>query len=156
MEEEFRPALREVVLAYGLASVLLWGLLSAAASLLPVPGFAVAPIEALTTFLAVAFFIFRVAPALVLHVENRYYVGDGVLRIRRRRGFGPVTILLQNVTDVVVYVPLLMRPFGVGTVEVFTVDCRARPLFNLKDPRAFAEKIRPSQAGEPVFRPSVG
>ncbi|MDG7016446.1 MAG: hypothetical protein JRM82_03620, partial [Nitrososphaerota archaeon] len=129
MEEEFRPALREVVLAYAWASVLLWLLVSWVVSLLPVPGFVVSPVEELAGLLAAIFFVFRVSAGIELHVEERYSVGEGVLRIRRNRGFGPVTVLLQNVDAVRVETPLLLRPFGVGTVWVYTIDCRARPLY---------------------------
>ena len=156
MEEEFRPAIREPAAAYGLASVLLWILVSAAVSLLPVPGFVVLPVEALAGFLAAVFFIYRVGDALELYADERYYVGEGVLRIRRNRAFNPVTVLLQNVAEASVETSLISRPFGFGTIWVYTVDCRARPLYNLKGAREVAEKIRPTPVSEPVFRPSVG
>ena len=156
MDEECRPAIREPLVAYGLASVLLWLLVSVVLSFLRVPSFVVSPVEVLVGFLAVVFFVFRVSAAIELHVEVRYYIGEGVLRIRRTQAFMPVTILLQNVESVRVEAPLLLRPFGVGTVWVYTIDCRARPLYNLRAARKVAEKIRPASASEPVFRPSVG
>lgn len=155
-EEEFRPAFREPVLAYGLASTLLWLLVFVTSSLLPLPGFVVTPVQELAGLSAAIFFAFRSVSALELHEEERYYVGEGVLRIGRDRVFSPVTVLLQNVTEVRVETPLLMRVFGIGTVWVYTFDCRAHPLYNLKDAKRIAEKIRPSRTSEPVFRPSVG
>ena len=156
MEEEFRPAIREPAAAYGLASVLLWLLVSAAVSLLPVPGFVVLPVEALAGFLAAFFFIYRVGDALELYVDERYCIGEGVLRIRRGRAFNPATVLLQNVTSVRVETPFFMRPFHVGTIWVYMCDCRAHPLYNLKDAGKVAKKIWLPPAIEPVFRPSIG
>lgn len=156
MEEELRPAIREPAAAYGLASVLLWLLVSAAVSLLPVPSFVISPVEALTGLLAAVFFIYRVSDALELYVDERYYVGDGALRIRRGRALNPVTVLLQDVTEVRVDGSLIVRPFGFRTVWVYTFDCRAHPLYNLKDAGKVAEKIRPASASDLVFRASVG
>lgn len=157
MEEELRPAFREVVLAYALAYALLWLLFSVVVSLLPVPDFVVSPVVELVGLLAAMFFVFRVGSALNLHAEERYYVGEGVLRIRHYlASTTAITILLQNVTRVRVDVPFFMRPFHVGTVWVYTCDSRSRPLFNLKDPVAVAGKIRPKYHWEGVFRPSVG
>ncbi|MDG6981580.1 MAG: PH domain-containing protein [Nitrososphaerota archaeon] len=86
-----------------------------------------------------------------------FWAGEGVLRIRRSlASTTAVTILLQNVTRVRVDVPFFMRPFHVGTVWAHTCDSRAHPLFNLKDPLALAEKIRPKCHFEGVFRPTVG
>ena len=135
MEEDLRPAFREVVLAYALASALLWLLVSIVFSLLPVPGFVVSPIDELAGTFAAMFFVLKVGSALNLHAEERYYVGDGVLRIRRSlASTTATTILLQNVTRVSIDVPFFMRPFHVGTVWAHTCDSRAHPLFNLKDP----------------------
>ena len=157
MEEEFRPAFREAVLAYALASALIWLLVSIVVFLLPVPGFVVNPVDELAGTFAAMFFILRVGSVLNLHAEERYYVGEGVLRIRHSlASTTAITILLENVTRVRVDVPFFMRPFHVGTVWVYTCDSRARPLFNLKDPLAVAEKIRPKYHWEGVFRPTVG
>ena len=157
MEEELRPAFKEVASAQGLAFVLLWLLISAMAFLLPMPSSIQSTVAEVAGLIIVASFFFKVSNALGLYWEERYYVGEGVLRIRRSAASTTaITVLLQNVTQVTVKVPFFMRPFRVGTVWVYTADCLARPLFNLKDPLAVAEKIRPEYHYEGTFRPSVG
>ena len=157
MEEEFKPAFKEIVLAHGVALALLWLMIAATVSLLPVPSFIVSPVDELAGIFAAALFVHRASSALRLHWEELYYVGEGVLRIRRSlASTTAVTVLLQNVTSVRVETPFFMRPFHVGTIWVYTCDCRARPLYNLKDAGKVARKIWLPPAIEPVFRPSVG
>ena len=157
MEEEFRPAFKEIASAQGLVFVLLWLLISATAFLLPIPGPVQSTIAEVAGLIIAVSFITKVSNALGLYWEDRYYIGDGVLRIRRSAASTTATtVLLQNVTQVTVKVPFFMRPFRGGTVWVYTADCLARPLFNLKDPLAVAEKIRPEYHWEGTFRPSVG
>ena len=157
MEEELRPAFKEVASAHGLAFVSLWLLISTLAFLLPMPSSFQSTIAEVAGLIIAASFTIKVSNALGLYWENRYYIGEGVLRIRRSAASTTaITVLLQNVTQVTVKTPFFMRPFHVGTVWVYTADCLARPLFNLKDPLAVAEKIRPEYHWEGTFRPSVG
>ena len=156
MERELRPAFKEVASAYGLAFVLLWLLITAVVFLLPIPGSVQGTITEVAGLIIAASFVSRVSNALGLYWEERYYVGEGVLRMRRSVASTTVTVLLQNVTQVSVKAPFFMRLFGIGTVWAYTTDGRARPLHNLKNPQAIAEKIRPKYHWEGNFRPSVG
>lgn len=156
MEEEFRPAFKEVVLAYALAALLIWMPATAFVFLSPLPRFAVGPTSELIGLAVFLFFAFRSITALEYYAEERYYLGDGVLRIQRNWVFQAITIPLQNITTVAVETPLLLRALGVGTLQAYTIDGFPHPLFNLKGARGIAEKIRPKYRWEGVFRPSVG
>ena len=157
MEEELRPAFKGVAFGYGLAFFLLWVLISAMAFLLPMPSSVQITIVGVVGLVIAASFVSKVTNALGQYWEERYYVGEGVLRIRHSAASTTtITVLLQNVTQVSVKAPFFMRLFGIGTVLVYTTDGRARQLFNLRNPHAVAEKIRPRYHWEGTFRPSVG
>ena len=156
MEEEFRPAFKEVVLAYALAALLIWMPATAFILLSPLPRLAVGPISELIGLAVFLYFAFQFIPALEYHAEERYYLGDGVLRIQRNWVFQAITIPLPSITTVAVETPLLLRALGVGTLQAYTTDGFPHPLYNLKDAKNVAEKIRPKYRCEGVCRPSVG
>ena len=157
MEEELRPVFKEAASAYGLAFALLWLLISVMVFLLPLPGSVQSTVTEVAGLIIAASFVSKASNALRLYWEERYYIGEGVLRMRHSAtSMTTVTVLLQNVTQVSVKAPFFMRLFGIGSVLVYTTDGRARQLFNLRDPLAVAEKIRPKYHWEGTFRPSVG
>ena len=157
MEEEFSPAFKEVILAYGLASVLLWGLAAGIVLSLQLPQVFVAPLLQVAVLVTAACFAVKSAQALWLHLTEHYYIGDGLVRIQR--GWASktsLTIPSRNVRETWVVMPLLLKASGVGYLWILTSDCHGHRLSNLRGPQRVGEKIRPTQASEPVFRPSVG
>ena len=157
MEEEFKPVFKEMVIAYGLASAVMWGLAASVVLVLSLPGAYVAPLLQLSIIPAAVFFVVKSASALFLHLTERYYLGDGAVRMQRGLFSRETdTVPLHEVGHAGVVVSMLFRAFGVGTVWVHTNDCLAYPLYNLRDAMVVRDKIDPPPAGEPVFRPSVG
>lgn len=155
--EEFRPALKEVVLAYGVASVLIWATAAGIILLLGLPQAYIVPLIQVSALVSIAYFAIRSAQTLWLRLTEHYFIGDGL--VSKRGGWVTkysVEIQLNKVVEVQVITPLLLKVFGVGHVLPYTLDRCGCMLRNVKDPRRIAKKMQPGQAGEPMFRPIVG
>ena len=157
MKRELRPDVEEVVYAYGIASLLMWGLTAGVVLLIGLPQAYVFPLLQVVALIAAAYFALKSAQALWLHLTEHYCIEDGWVRIegglisRYRTGFQ-----LENVRKTWVGLPPLFRIFGIGHVWVSTFDCCAFKLRNLKYPYRVADEILPPQSSEPILRPSVG
>lgn len=157
MEEEFTPAVEEVVLAHGIASVLIWGVVAGVVLLLQLPRAYIFPVLQVGALAPVAYFVVMSAQALWLRFTVHYYIGDGF--VRKRGGWFSkysAQMALSDVRKTDVETPLLLRAFGVGHMWVIGNDCHAFMLRNVKYPYSVADKILPPREPELVFRPSVG
>ena len=152
-----RPAFTELVLAYVLASALLWGVAAIAILMLPFPGAYVAPLLEVFALPAAAFFVAKSAQALWLRLTERYLIGVETVQIeqgwfhRHAR-----TVPMRSVAWAGVELSLFLRVLGVGTVVIHTNDHADFWLHDLKEAMRVRDQIDPVLAPEPVFRPSVG
>jgi hypothetical protein len=155
-EETYRPVIKPILLLNLIGYALAISVVSLLLLALNPPQFLFYPLLDLIAFFAGFFVALRTAWAYWKHVTESYSLATDALVIKR--GWAIRTqgrILLRNVAEARVVVPIGLKLFGVGSVVVSTNDGREHVLYNTKDPEGIAEKIKPTY-GEPVFRPSVG
>ncbi|MDG7021745.1 MAG: PH domain-containing protein [Nitrososphaerota archaeon] len=155
MEEEVRPEIEQVLLAYVVALSLLAAALGAVLLVAPLPPFAASALDWLGTIAIMIYFGCSSMSALWAYLTERYAVGDGYVSIRRGVVSRTSSVIpAQTVTEARAVMPLLLRKFGIGFITIRTNDGSEHVMRNVKHPERVAESIRPRI--EPVFRPSVG
>jgi membrane protein YdbS with pleckstrin-like domain len=152
-----RPAFAEPVLAYAIASALIWGVAAVAIFMLPFPSAYVGPLLEIFALPAAAFFVAKSAQTLWLNLTERYFIGAETVQMERGWFHRHTqTVPMRSVAWSGVEVSLLHRILGVGTVVIHTNDHADFWLYDLKEAMQVRERIDPIFASEPVFRPSVG
>jgi membrane protein YdbS with pleckstrin-like domain len=143
VSEEIRPVIRPILIVNLLGYAIALGAAGALLAVLHLPWFLFSSALGLVALLVGILLGLRTASAYWRHLTERYSVEGSVLLISRgwalkTRGQVP----LGNVAEAKAVVPLLLRPFRVGSVLVSTNDGLTHILFNVKDPVGFAENLR--------------
>ena len=154
MEEEIRPEIQQVLLAYVLALSLLAASLGAILLLASLPPFAASALNWLGTLAIATYFGYNSAVALWAYLTERYAVGDGYVSMRRGVVSRTSSVIpVQTVTEARAVMPLMLRRFGIGFVTLRTNDGSRHVMHNVRDPEWVVRHVKPFS--EPVFRPSV-
>jgi membrane protein YdbS with pleckstrin-like domain len=142
-EGEFRPIIIPILIVNLLGYAIALGVTGALLAVLHLPWFLFSSALDLVAVVVGTLLGLRTASAYWMYLTERYSVQGSVLLISR--GWAVKTrgqVALSNIAEAKAVMPLLLRPFRVGSVLVSTNDGSTHILYNVKDPVGFAENLR--------------
>ncbi len=142
MEEEIRPVVKQVLLSYAAAYLLVLATLMPLLWLLRLPPPIFSAIVMLLLTADSVFMVYRAARAYWVHITERYVVGDDYIMIQR--GWASKTsglVQSQNISEAKAVMPLFLRTLGVGFIVIDTNDGNRHVLHNVNDPVRIAGSI---------------